>query len=87
MAVFTTLSVGCAENPLSDKVAELEDRVAGLESDAESDREQQRDELLYRLDRLAVTPETAAEVKEIRAKLAQDQEGISELDFRRLVCG
>ncbi len=85
LVVLTTMSVGCGENPLSDDVAELEDRVAGLESEAESDRERQRDELLYRLDGLAMTPETAAEVAEIRAKLAQDQEGISELDFRRLV--
>ncbi len=84
MAVLTIMCVGCGENPLSDKVAELEDRVAGLESEAEPGRERQRAELLYRLDRLAVTPETADEVAEIRAKLAQDQEGISELDFRRL---
>ena len=47
MAVLTIMCVGCGENPLSDKVAELEDRVAGLESEAEPGRERQRAELLW----------------------------------------
>ena len=71
----------CGENPLTDRFEKLEAKVDELEANQEEQEEQQQ-ELLARLDRIPVTTENAAELAEVRAKLAQT--GISNSEFQAL---
>ncbi len=57
----------CADNPLAERVAELEQRLGEVEAAQEEDRLS----LLVRLDALAVTADNAAEIGAVRAKLNQ----------------
>ena len=67
---------GCGhDDSLSERVAGLEERLDELEST----REAERQELLERVDQIAVTQDNAGEITEIRGKLAQT--GITEAEF------
>ena len=68
----------CAGDPLSERVENLEERVDQVEAEQEEDRTS----LMERLDQIAVTPDNADEVDEIRAKLARTD--ISPAEFERL---
>ena len=77
VAVLTMTA--CGETPLTDRVEKLEAKVEELEAS----QEQQQQELLARLDQISVTAENAAEVAEVRTKLAQT--GISNSEFQLCV--
>ena len=57
----------CADNPLAERVAELEQRLSEVEAAQEEDRLN----LLARLDALAVTADNAEKIGQVRAKLNQ----------------
>lgn len=68
----------CADNPLSERVNELEQRLDEVEAAQEEDRLS----LLARLDALAVTADNAEEIGNVRAKLTQTN--ITRSEFTRL---
>ncbi|RKY64708.1 MAG: hypothetical protein DRQ02_11150 [Candidatus Latescibacterota bacterium] len=72
LALIMLLLPGCSENPLSGRVKELERRVDTLETSVE-DVEEQRQELLQRLDSMEVTPQNAEEIADIREILQKPQ--------------
>ena len=78
IGVVVLTMAACGENPLADRVENLEAKVEKLEAS----QEQQKQELLTRLDQIPVTAENSAEVAEVRAKLAQTE--ISNAEFRAL---
>lgn len=69
----------CARDPLSERVEKLEERVG----EVEAGQEEERTSLMERLDQVAVTPDNAEEVDEIRAKLARADVSPSEFDRLR----
>ena len=67
LLLMILLLAGCGRDPLSEKVAELEARIEGMEES----RETERQALLARLDRIEVTSENAEEIGNIRGKLTE----------------
>lgn len=78
ICVVVLTMTACGENPLVERVEKLEAKVDELEANQEG----QQQELLARLDQIPVTAENAAELAEVRAKLAQT--GISSSEFQAL---
>ncbi len=79
--LFVLLSAAffaCADNPLAERVDELEQRL----DEVEAEREEDRMRLLARLDALAVTSANAEEIGQVRAKL--NQTGITRSEFEDL---
>ncbi|MCE2450860.1 MAG: trypsin-like peptidase domain-containing protein [Candidatus Latescibacteria bacterium] len=68
----------CADNPLAERVDELEQRLDEVEADQEEDRLG----LLVRLDALALTADNAEEIGAVRAKL--NQTSITRREFEDL---
>ena len=65
--LLSAVFFACADNPLADRVAELEQRL----DEVEAAQEEERLSLLARLDALAVTADNAEEIGAVRAKLNQ----------------
>ena len=66
-ALISTVFFACGDNPLAERVDELEQRLDEVEAAQEEDRLS----LLARLDALAVTADNAEEIGAVRAKLNQ----------------
>ena len=77
-ALISAVFFACADNPLAERVAELEERL----SDVEAAQEEDRLSLLARLDALAVTADNAEEIGAVRAKL--NQTSITRREFEDL---
>ena len=83
MRLFFSVLLGavffaCADNPLAERVDELEQRLSEVEAAQEEDRLS----LLARLDALAVTADNAEEIGQVRAKL--NQTSITRREFEDL---
>ena len=77
-ALISTVFFACGDNPLADRVDELEQRLDEVEAAQEEDRLS----LLARLDALAVTADNAGEIGAVRAKL--NQTNVTRSEFTRL---
>ena len=77
-AAISVVFFACSDNPLAERVDELEQRLDEVEAAQEEDRLS----LLARLDALAVTADNAEEIVAVRAKL--NQTSITRSEFTRL---
>ncbi len=77
-ALISTVFFACGDNPLAERVDELEQRLDEVEAAQEEDRLS----LLARLDALAVTADNAEEIGAVRAKL--NQTNVTRSEFTRL---
>ena len=77
-ALISAAFFACADNPLAERVDELEQRLDEVEAAQEEDRLS----LLARLDALAVTADNAEEIGAVRAKL--NQTTITRSEFEEL---
>ena len=77
-ALLSVVFFACSDNPLAERVDELEQRLDEVEAAQEEDRLS----LLARLDALAVTADNAEEIVAVRAKL--NQTSITRSEFTRL---
>ena len=77
-ALLGAVFFSCSDNPLAERVDELEQRLSEVEAAQEEDRLS----LLARLDALAVTADNAEEVGAVRAKL--NQTSITRREFEDL---
>ena len=77
-ALISVVFFSCADNPLSERVDELEQRLDEVEAAQEEDRLG----LLARLDALAVTSDNAEKIGQVRAKLTQTS--ITRSEFEEL---
>ena len=77
-ALISTVFFACGDNPLAERVDELEQRLNEVEAAQEEDRLS----LLARLDALAVTADNAEEIGAVRAKL--NQTSITRSEFTAL---
>jgi len=77
-ALLSAVFFACGDNPLAERVDELEQRLDEVEAAQEEDRLS----LLARLDALAVTADNAEEIVAVRAKL--NQTSITRSEFTRL---
>lgn len=77
-ALISAVFFACTDNPLAERVNELEQRLDEVEAAQEEDRLS----LLARLDALAVTAGNAEEIGAVRAKL--NQTGITRSEFEEL---
>ena len=76
--LLSAVFFACADNPLAERVDELEQRLDEVEAAQEGDRLS----LLARLDALAVTADNAEEIGQVRAKL--NQTSITRSEFEEL---
>ena len=76
--LLSAVFFACADNPLAERVDELEQRLSEVEAAQEEDRLS----LLARLDALAVTADNAEEIGQVRAKL--NQTSITRSEFEDL---
>ena len=77
-SLLSAVFFACADNPLAERVDELEQRLDEVEAAQEEDRLS----LLARLDALAVTADNAEEIGQVRAKL--NQTSITRSEFEDL---
>ena len=77
-ALLSAVFFACGDNPLAERVDELEQRLDEVEAAQEEDRLS----LLARLDALAVTADNAEEIGAVRAKL--NQTSITQSEFTAL---
>ena len=77
-ALLGAVFFACADNPLAERVEELEQRLDEFEAAQAAERLN----LLARLDALAVTADNAAEIGQLRAKLTQTS--ITRAEFEEL---
>ena len=77
-ALISTVFFACGDNPLAERVDELEQRL----DEVEAAQEEERLSLLARLDALAVTADNAGEIGAVRAKL--NQTNVTRSEFTRL---